>query len=156
MSYFYQLYNCISLKRGRGKKKRRWKVRFTNLCCHKPKDTKYFRQPWEAKRGSLDFFSELPEGTNTANTLILDFWSSELWRRNCYCFKPPSLWWFRKLIQIPRTIWLQIHRTNWVQKILSGLHTFYKILKPAADRTISSSLKRIPKWICHRFLWLSF
>lgn len=42
----------------------------------------------------MDFPSEPAEGTNPADTLILDFWSPELWRIYFYCFKPVSLWQF--------------------------------------------------------------
>ena len=36
------------------------------------------------------------EETNTANTLILDFWSPELWENKFLSLKAPNLWCFAK------------------------------------------------------------
>ena len=44
------------------------------------------------KRNRTVTSSELTEGTNPTNTLILGFWPSDCYRINFCCFKLPSLW----------------------------------------------------------------
>lgn len=41
-------------------------------------------------------FSKTLEGTNTANTLILDYWPLELWDHKFLLFKPFSWWHYVK------------------------------------------------------------